>query len=54
MRTWSPGTLGVMLQGRLVIMPSTVSTDRRGTETEKYQHHEMERDERDFSPLSIS
>ena len=29
--TWSPGTLGVMLQGRFVIIPSTVSTDSRGT-----------------------
>ena len=31
MRTWSPGTLGVMLQGRLVIIPSTVSTESSGT-----------------------
>ena len=29
--TWSPGTLGVMLHGRLVIIPSTVSTDNTGT-----------------------
>ena len=30
--TWSPGTLGVMLHGRFVIIPRTVSTDSIGTE----------------------
>lgn len=30
--TWSPGTLGVMLHGRFVIIPRTVSTDSMGTE----------------------
>ena len=49
--TWSPGTLGVMLQGRLVIMPRTVSTDSRGTGNIKCR--EM-RDQRDLPPLTIS
>ena len=30
--TWSPGTLGVILHGRFVIIPRTVSTDSMGTE----------------------
>ena len=32
MCTWSPMTEGVMLQGRLVIIPITVSTASSGTE----------------------
>ena len=50
--TWSPGTLGVMLQGRLVIIPSTVSTDSRGTARENI--NKITRDGRDLSPLTRS